>query len=174
MDRLSRRPFLIHSSGTVVATTAGSLLSAKYNLTVAEDQIEAYQIKKICKLSRLTNLEPYLLHYPDSASPCSLLKLGKTTEAGIGPEGNLLAFSVLCPHMGCELIFNAEQKCLKCPCHFSIFDCESGGRMVIGQATHNLPQITLRYDQETSDIQATGLLGMLYSRVSNVLPSGGA
>jgi arsenite oxidase small subunit len=102
-----------------------------------------------------------------------LLKFGKKIETGIGPEGDLLAFSGLCPHMGCGLMFNAEQKCLECPCHFTIFDCESGGRMVIGQATQDLPQILLRYDQKNDNIQATGVLGMLYGRVSNVLPGGG-
>jgi predicted phosphoadenosine phosphosulfate sulfurtransferase len=39
--------------------------------------------------------------------------------------------------------------------------------MVIGQVAHNLPQITLSYDQEAGDIHATGVLGMLYGRVSN-------
>jgi arsenite oxidase small subunit len=174
MGRLSRRQFLIQSSNTVVATTASGLLSAEQNLPSIEAQKETYQSKKITKLTYLSNLSPYLFHYPDSASPCFLIKLGKRIESGIGPEEDLIAFSGLCPHMGCGLIFNADQKSFECPCHFSIFDCESKGQMVIGQATQDLPQVLLRYDQESGDIEATGVLGMLYGRVSNVLPGGGA
>jgi arsenite oxidase small subunit len=174
MGRLSRRQFLIQTGGTLATTTASSLLSAEYNLPSAKDQIETYQIQNICKLTHLNKLEPYLFHYPDSDSPCLLLKLGKKVKTGVGPEEDLLAFSLLCPHMGCRLTFNAKQKCMECPCHFSIFDCESEGRMVIGQATQSLPQITLHHDQKSGHIQATGVLGMLYGRVSNVLPDEGA
>jgi arsenite oxidase small subunit len=100
-------------------------------------------------------------------------KLGVKVESGVGPEDDLVAFSGLCPYMGCGLKFNAEQKSFECPCHFSIFNCESSGRMVIGQATYNLPRATLGYNHENGDIEATGVLGELYGCVSNVLPGGG-
>jgi arsenite oxidase small subunit len=174
MGKLTRRCFLIQTSSTVAATAAGRLVAAEYTPSAVEDQIDAYQTESICKLAHLTVLEPFLFHYPDAASACYLLKLGQNIETGIGPEGDLVAFSAHCPHMGCGLTFNAEQKCLECPCHFSIFDCEQGGRMVIGQATQDLPQIMLRYDPISGDILATGVLGMLYGRVTNVLADGGA
>ena len=38
-------------------------------------------------------------------------------------DGNLHTVSANCPHMGCELSFNAEEKTWECPCHGSLFDC---------------------------------------------------
>ena len=64
--------------------------------------------------------------------------------------------------------YNAKDKTLNCPGHYSRFDCEAGGQQVWGHATQNLPQYVLRVDAN-GDIYAEGLDELLYGRLSNVL-----
>jgi len=97
-----------------------------------------------------------------------LLKLGQAVEGGVGPDGDIVAFSVLCPHKGWLLSYSAEDKTMNCPGHHSRFDCESGGQQIWGHATNNLPQFVLRVD-DAGDIYAEGVDELIYGRLSNVL-----
>ena len=112
--------------------------------------------------------EPMDIGYPDADSPGILLKLGTAVEGGAGPDGDIVAFSVLCPHKGFYMSYHAADKTLNCPGHFSRFDCEKGGQQVWGHATQNLPQFALRVDDK-GDIYAEGADELIYGRLSNVL-----
>ena len=91
--------------------------------------------------------EPVKITYPDDDSPGVLLKLGRRVEGGVGPDGDIVAFSTLCPHKGFPLTL-ARRQILNCPGHYSRFDCEKGGQQIFGHATQNLPQFRLRVDAE--------------------------
>jgi arsenite oxidase small subunit len=106
--------------------------------------------------------------YPDADSPGILLKLGAAVPGGAGPDGDIVAYSVLCPHKGYLMTYAAGDKTLNCPGHFSRFDCEKGGQQIWGHATQNLPQFTLRVD-DAGDIYAEGADELIYGRLSNVL-----
>ena len=95
--------------------------------------------------------------------------MGKPTPGGVGPDGDIVAHSILCTHMGCPVSYDATAKTFKCPCHFSIFDPEKNGQMVCGQATENLPQIQLIYDANSDSVSAVGVNGLIYGRQSNIL-----
>jgi arsenite oxidase small subunit len=97
-----------------------------------------------------------------------LLKLGQAVEGGAGPDSDIVAFSIICPHKGFPMSYNAGDRTLNCPGHYSRFDVEAGGQQVWGQATQNLPQFALRVD-ENGDIFGEGVDELLYGRVSNVL-----
>jgi arsenite oxidase small subunit len=97
-----------------------------------------------------------------------LLKLGNAVAGGAGPDGDIVAFSVLCPHKGWVLSYHADDKTLNCPGHFSRFDCEAGGQQTWGHATQNLPQFALRVD-DRGDIFAEGVDELIHGRLSNVL-----
>ena len=75
---------------------------------------------------------------------------------------------MLCPHKGWLLSYNAGDKTLNCPGHYSRFDCEAGGQQTWGHATQNLPQFELRVDGQ-GDIYAEGVDELIYGRLSNVL-----
>jgi glycine/D-amino acid oxidase-like deaminating enzyme/nitrite reductase/ring-hydroxylating ferredoxin subunit len=63
--------------------------------------------------------------------------LGKT---GVyrDPEGQLLAVSMRCTHLGCLVRFNAAERSWDCPCHGSRFDVD--GAVLEGPATRPLPR----------------------------------
>lgn len=51
-------------------------------------------------------------------------------------DGELFAVSVKCPHLGCQLEWNPEEKSWDCPCHGSRFDFH--GRLLSGPAQTDL------------------------------------
>ena len=97
-----------------------------------------------------------------------LLKLGQAAEGGVGPGGDIVAFSTLCPHKGFGLVYDPSDRVFNCPGHFSRFDADKGGLQIWGQATQNLPQFHLRVD-DRGDIYAEGVDELIYGRLSNVL-----
>ena len=108
------------------------------------------------------------IEYPDPDSPGVLIKLGQAVEGGVGPDGDIVAFSTLCPHKGYPLSYNAADRTMNCPGHFSRFDVEAGGQQVWGHATQNMPQFTLHVDDK-GDIYAEGASDLIFGRPSNVL-----
>jgi arsenite oxidase small subunit len=127
-----------------------------------------YPANRLANITDLKVNEPLDVFYPDRDAPGVLLKLGTRVTGGVGPNGDIVGFTTICPHKGFPLRYRAEDKTLSCPGHYSLFDCERGGQQIWGQATQNLPQYSLRVD-EKGDIYAEGLDELLYGRVSNVL-----
>ena len=55
---------------------------------------------------------------------------------------NIHAFSAVCPHLGCVVQWNGEEKSFDCPCHGSRFTKE--GVVINGPATIGLEKLTIR------------------------------
>ncbi len=127
-----------------------------------------YPTQRLANINQLKPNEPLPIAYPDRDSPGVLLKLGTRVENGAGPDGDIVAFSTVCPHQGFPLTYKPGDKTLTCPGHYSRFDCERAGQQVHGQATQNLAQFTLRIDA-SGDIFAEGADELIYGRLSNVL-----
>ena len=105
-------------------------------------------------------------NYPDPASLIQLVKLGKKTVGGVGPDQDIVAYSGICSHMGCPLVYDAARKILQCPCHFSHYDLAADAMLINGPSCQNLPRITLEVDGQ--DIYAVGVQGLIYGRANNV------
>ena len=127
-----------------------------------------YPSNRLANVRDLKVNEPLNVSYPDRDAPGVLLKLGKRVPTGVGPDGDIVGFSTICPHKGFPLSYSKSDHTLNCPGHYSRFDCDAGGQQIWGQATQNLPQYTLRVDAN-GDIYAEGLDELLYGRLSNVL-----
>jgi len=56
--------------------------------------------------------------------------------------GELFVFSATCPHLGCVVQWNGDEKTFDCPCHGSRFSKE--GKVINGPAISNLKQIQLK------------------------------
>lgn len=128
-----------------------------------------YKPKLVATAKGMKVNQPVSFDYPDAASPCVAVKMGAPVPGGVGPAGDIVAYSVLCTHQGCPTMYDEKDRCFKCPCHFSIFDAEKGGQMVCGQAPAGLPQIVLEYDAKTDAVTAVAVNGLIYGRQANVL-----
>lgn len=114
--------------------------------------------------------EPVFFDYPRADQRNMLVKLGKPAEEGIGPDEDVVAFSVFCAHMGAPLdnVYDHEHGVLgPCPLHFSTYDLSKSGMLVIGKATEHLPQVVLSAD-DAGDITASGLYGLVYGYAANL------
>jgi glycine/D-amino acid oxidase-like deaminating enzyme/nitrite reductase/ring-hydroxylating ferredoxin subunit len=73
----------------------------------------------------------------------AILSKGLKRLAIYKDEGNRVhAFSAVCPHMGCMVQWNAEEKSFDCPCHGSRFTKD--GVVINGPATVGLEKINIK------------------------------
>jgi arsenite oxidase small subunit len=165
---VGRRQFLRGGVLGVAGAAAATVMPAGQARAQQSKAMLDYPSTKLGNIADLTVNEPVEIGYPDADSPGVLLKLGSAVEGGAGPDGDIVAFSVLCPHKGYVMSYHGADKTLNCPGHFSRFDCEKGGQQIWGHATQNLPQFTLRVD-DAGDIFAEGADELIYGRLSNVL-----
>ena len=61
-------------------------------------------------------------------------------------DGRLVAYSSICTHLACAVLWRAESNRLECPCHDGVFDPGSG-EVLAGPPPRPLPKIRLREDR---------------------------
>ncbi|SBP86590.1 MULTISPECIES: arsenate reductase (azurin) small subunit [Thiomonas] len=177
-EKVSRRIFL-KVAGTSVAgvgaavSPVGSAVAAGNNQaaiqTAAGAAVLPYPKISVGKAQSMQANTPVSFSYPDGDSPCVAIKMGQRVAGGVGPDGDIVAYSNLCTHMGCPLMYDPATQRFKCPCHYSMFDPEKSGQMICGQATEDLPQIQLEYDPASDSVRAVAVTGLIYGRQANVL-----
>ncbi len=165
---LGRRQFLRGSAVAAIGGTAAAIVPTGAAQAAPANALLDYPAKNLGNVSALKVNVPMDIDYPDENSPGILLKLGQAVEGGVGPDRDIVAYSVLCPHKGWQLAYDKSDKSLNCSGHFSRFDCEAGGQQIWGHATQNLPQFMLRVDKK-GDIYAEGSSDLIFGRPSNVL-----
>lgn len=163
-----RRSFFARTAVVAVGAAATAAVPSIAARAAPSLALVTYPSAKLANLRDLKINEPKDIQYPDADSPGVLLKLGSRVDGGAGPDGDIVAFSTLCPHKGFPLAYGAGDKTLSCPGHYSRFDVEKGGLQIFGHATQNLPQFRLVVDQQ-GDIYAVAVDELIYGRLSNVL-----
>ena len=164
---VARRKFLTGAGMAAAGVAAAGVPIREAQAAPAPARVD-YPSNQLANVRDLKVDEPFNVSYPDSDAPGVLIKLGKRVPTGLGPDGDIVGFSTICPHKGFPLTFNKADHTLNCPGHYSRFDCDAGGQQIWGQATQNLPQYVLRVDAN-GDIFAEGVDELLYGRLSNVL-----
>ncbi len=162
-----RRKFLLGTGTAAAGVAAAGIMSPRAGASPPLARV-AYPSSRLANVSDLKLNEPFDVSYPDGDAPGVLLKLGKKVEGGAGPGGDIVGFTIICPHKGIPLAYRAGDRTFNCPGHYSRFDAEKGGLEIWGHATQNLPQYILRVESN-GDIYAEGLDELLYGRLSNVL-----
>ena len=162
---VGRRQFL--RGGGAAAVGAAAAAVAPHGAGAAQGRLQ-YPSSRLANVGDLKVDAPLDITYPDADSPGVLIKLGKKVPGGVGPDGDIVAFSVLCPHKGFAVVYHAADKTLNCPGHYSRFDCEMEGQQVWGHANQSLPMFTLRID-DAGDIFAEGVDELIYGRTDNTL-----
>lgn len=172
--KMGRRFFLKSGGAAAVASSVVIPIQNAHSATPANAAAGSttalpYPAKSVGKVAGMPVNEVVAFNYPDDQSLCYAIKMGTPVPGGVGPNGDVVAYSGMCTHMGCPLQYDNASRTFKCGCHFSIFDPEQHGQMVCGQATENLPTIKLSYDANADTVQAVGVDGLLYGRQSNIL-----
>ena len=162
--RVNRRDLLSFGAAAGIGAGLSALPAAPARGQGAQGTMPVVEVAKLATLTPGASVD---FAYPDDESPAILLALDTKVEEGIGPSGNIVAFSTLCTHKGCPVGWSEKQQLLICPCHWSTFDPAKAGRMVIGQASQGLPKIVLKVEGDT--VVATGVDGLIYGRQTNVL-----
>jgi arsenite oxidase small subunit len=153
----SRRNFLSASAAIAAAGAAGC--------APTESTAQAPSIG-IAKAAQFVVGTPIAFSYPDPQSPALAVRLSKAAPHGVGPGSDIVAYSRLCVHKGCPVGYNAHQESFVCPCHYSAYDAEQDGQLIIGHATTSLPRILLSYDTHSDLVTATGVDGLIYGRIN--------
>ncbi len=166
--KLGRREFLTRGAVTIAstaATTAGTLTSASAGQVRGK-----FPSTRLANTKQLNSNEPLEIDYPDSASPGVLIKFDERVPGGAGPDSNIVAYSVLCPHKGYPLLYAPDDKTFNCPGHYSRFDAELEGQQIFGMSNQSLPKFLLRVEAN-GDIFAEGVDELIYGRTNNLLES---
>lgn len=165
---VSRRSFLLTGgiAATVIMVGIPGLAQAQTPAVVA-----SYPRKFITKLSSLVVDEPFDFEYPDEGDYAEsiLVKLGRESGGGLGPNRDVVAFNYTCTHQGGPLqgTYQAADKALgPCPLHLTTFDLTRHGIFISGQAYQSLPQVLMELDGD--DIYAVGMFGLIYGRFDNL------
>lgn len=125
---------------------------------------------KVGNISDLTQSKSVTFNYPLEETPNILVKLGQKAEGGVGPDGDIVAFSQICQHLGCvyaylepgaspscDASYKASGPVGYCCCHGSVFDLVNGAKVIAGPSPRPEPQVILDFDDSTGDIYATGM-----------------
>jgi Rieske Fe-S protein len=73
-------------------------------------------------------------NYPRANDPAVLVR---------AQDGEYLAYSRKCAHLGCSVDFDSTRSCLSCPCHRGVYDAKTG-YVVYGPPPRPLDQIVLQ------------------------------
>ena len=159
--RVSRRQLVASgATGAAAALVTGPSL--------ADARSVAYPRLRIVALSKLRENRPIKFNYPLEAQPNVLLDMGRGVPHGVGPGKSIVAYSILCQHMGCPVEYRRDALEFYCPCHQSRYDPERLGSIIQGVAMTPLPRVLLKV--QNGAVWAVGVDGLIYGYRSNLTP----
>jgi len=174
--RETRRNFLkliMTFSGLLVIGGIAAILKSITNPALTSGNTtggpKSFPRVKVAQLADLNVNQPIVFEYPLDNEPNILVKLGQKADGGVGPDGDVVAFSGVCQHLGCLYAFQApgtSPACNSshraagpegyCCCHGSIFDFLHGAKVLSGPSPRPQPQVVLEIDS-AGIIYATGM-----------------
>ena len=120
------------SIATIATAIAGGIAADAFSLEIGEAATPTAPRRRIGTLEELKERGAIDFAYPDESSPAKAVLLG---------NGEVVAYSLICTHMGCEVAYSRETESFDCPCHGSVFDAARSGAVERGPAPRALPEI---------------------------------
>ena len=167
-----RRDFLKLATAAGGVVTVAAIASAIKILAFVPPQVTptSWPRIKVANAGSIRPLTPLYFNYPLENTPNLLVKLGVKATYGVGPDGDIVAYSGVCQHLGCFYSFlpsGGAPSCNPsfiatgpmgyCCCHGSQYDFVNGAKVIGGPAPHPVPPVLLEYDAPTGDIYAVGM-----------------
>ena len=169
---MNRRNFLklaAAAGGAITVAAVASTIKVATFVPTSTTQL-AWPKVTITNISQLQPLTPVSFNYPLTSTPNVLVKLGVAAQGGVGPNQDIVAFSTICQHLGCQYSFvepGASPKCNAaykapmpmgyCCCHGSQYDFVNGAKVLGGPAPRPVPQVQLEFDSATGNINAVSM-----------------
>lgn len=132
--------------------TLGSLLIAAGNwITVFMSRLrrrghQAAEARLIGTVASLDHAGGSLLfRFPTEHDPCIAVR---------SADGEIRAYSQVCTHLSCAVVYDKQQNALLCPCHRGVFDIDEG-KPLAGPPTRPLPRILV--EQRGDQLFAKGV-----------------
>jgi arsenite oxidase small subunit len=157
--RLSRREAI--AAGAAAAVLGGAALAEAAPTT-------GYPTLRVVDLSKVKKNRPVAFDYPLEGQPNMLIDFGTAVPNGVGPSKGIVAYSTLCQHMGCGVVYQTKLREFICPCHQSRYDPEREGSIIQGVTPRGLPRVLLKVQKGA--VWATGMDGLIYGYRSNLRP----
>ena len=194
---MNRRGFFkVVAGGAIVAISPtlirGKLYAIEENkCMIAYEKVQLLdENEKALKYDKLEKEVAYAFNYPLVGTPCIMIRHKEATKkdvklkseegeeyiwkGGVGKEGDLVAYSAICPHQlthptpetsfisyvgeGKKTMACKMDRVIVCASHLSAFDPKSGCKVVGGPAPQPLASIILEVDKD-NNIYATAVLG---------------
>jgi Rieske Fe-S protein len=127
MTRRDTLRFLVAGAGAMFLATGALTISSSLP---AGPGVQAVPIAKV---GELAENEWRVFNFPDQYNQGILINL---------PGEGLVAYSDVCTHLSCAVIYQGDGKHLHCPCHEGLFDARTGN-VLAGPPTRPLPLIEL-------------------------------
>lgn len=162
-DEASRRSFLKRALAiAAVLAVAGIGAVTKSLWTPSGAPTGAFPRVKVANIADLHTNSYVTFDYPLVGESNMIARLGEAATGGVGPDGDVVAYSIVCQHLGCIVGYKASNghtpgPAGACPCHGSVYDLVHGAKVVAGPSPRPLPQVILQFDEATGDIYAVGM-----------------
>jgi arsenite oxidase small subunit len=169
MDRRNFLKIAAAAGGAITIAAVASTLKVATFVPTSTTQASWPKVI-VANISQIKSLSPVSFNYPLTSTPNVLVKLGVAVQGGVGPDNDIVAFSTICQHLGCQYSFvppggspkcNAAYKAPMpmgyCCCHGSQYDFVNGAKVLGGPAPRPVPQVKLEFDSSTGNISAVGM-----------------
>ena len=139
---VNRRQFTKFLTLTSLAMFAGNVWILFKSLTA---RTPAYPEQAIARLGDLPVNGVKLFNYPTANDPCLMVRTSEETY---------VAYSQVCTHLSCAVVFSAERGRLECPCHEGFFSVKDGS-VIAGPPPRPLPRVVL--EQRGNELVAVAM-----------------
>lgn len=139
VSRRELAKFLTLGSAILVGANALIALIGRFRPRPAEPAV------RIGLASALARGQSLLFRYPTDEDPCILVRTA---------ADQLLAYSQVCTHLSCAVVYQPDRDKLFCPCHHGAFSCAEG-LPTAGPPTRRLPRI--RIEKRGDELWAVGV-----------------
>lgn len=132
-NQITRRTFC---NGALIASSALVLHANGLTATATpqHNKAVAYPPLKIEGAERVLPGSYMYFNYPSHNDEAVLVR---------GQDGEYVAYSRKCAHLGCSVDFNSARRCLVCPCHRGAYDARTGF-VIFGPPPQPLAAIVLQ------------------------------
>ncbi len=163
---LTRKQMLVGGGALVVG--GGAAAGIAIATRDGEGGGDGYPRAKVAKKDDLQAGKAVEFDYPLKGQKNMLLDLGEAVPGGVGDNSSLVAYSIVCQHMGCPVGYEEQEKHFMCPCHQTLYDPAREGYVIQGVAQRPLPRVQLELDGD--DIVAIGIEGLIFGYRDNLAP----